>query len=98
MVVDGEARNSTLYVAAGAGTNPGSYPIVGAVDVFTPNGEYITTYSVTILVVVTSPAIFGVSPLVFYSAIGAVAGAGASTTAGALFLVRRRRVSKKMGC
>jgi hypothetical protein len=98
MLVDGEGRNSTLYVAAGAGTNPGSYPIVGAVEVFTPNGQYITTDSVTILVVVTSPAIFGVSPLVFYSAIGVVAGAGASTTAGALFLVRRRRVSKKMGC
>jgi hypothetical protein len=64
--------------------------------VFTPNGEYITTYSVTILVAVTSPGIFGVSPLVFYSAIGAVAGAGVSTTAGAFFFVRRRRVSKKM--
>ena len=96
-VGQGQITPVTLLVNA-AGVPPGGYVLwVMAVTYYLPTENAIQLVQITILAPASpSPAgsIFGLSPLIFYSIIGGAAGAGAIAIVGALFLTRRRRLSK----
>ena len=93
----GQITPVTLLVNA-VGVPPGSYVLwVQAVTYFLPTENAIQLVQITIPAPASpSPAgsIFGLSPLIFYSIIGGVAVAGAIAIVSALFLTRRRRLSK----
>jgi uncharacterized membrane protein len=95
MLLDPVSRSVTLNIATDTNMNPGTYSIVASIEAFAPSGQGVnTSHSVTINLTLTTPHILGLSPTVFYSIVGAVAGAGAIATT-VFILLRERRLKKR---
>lgn len=96
MLLDPVSKTVTLNVATDTNMNPGTYSVVASIEAFAPSGQGVnTSHSVTINLTVTTSNIIGVSPTVFYSTVGAVAGVGAITGT-TVFILRRERKRKKI--
>lgn len=94
-VGQGQTTIVTLLVNA-AGVPPGSYVLwIQAVTYYLPNENSIQLVHITIPTGPSSSgAIFGLSPLIFYSIIGGAVAAGTTAIVGALLIMRSRRLSK----
>jgi hypothetical protein len=95
-VGQGQITPVTLLVNA-AGVPPGSYVLwLRAVTYYLPNENAIRLIQITIPAPASpgTGSIFGLSSLLFYSIIGGIAAVGTIAIVGALFVIRRRRLSK----